>query len=222
MFPGRFITMWTSGGWLQTPTTSIYLKMWRSLWDWCDRPLTQKSPVWSPTTTPCHFLFLQPVLRGDRESANCLKALSPAGSLSLLCSFFFMATKTFLLWCVLVFLHLTACQDDERRQEKAGENRLSRGWKTKQQRPLWAPLGFVSIHLFLCTSSVCECVCVNNNQLLTITQLSDRNAHRFTFSFVFRWAYVLLGSVSLLIVSVAVSTTPTLLFSVVNYLCKQM
>lgn len=30
----------------------------RSLWDWCDRPLTQKSPVWSPTTTPCHFLFL--------------------------------------------------------------------------------------------------------------------------------------------------------------------
>lgn len=214
MFPGKCITMWTSGGWLPTPREVFgtgAIVRWHRSHQFDHRPRRR--------VTSCSF---SPVLRGDRESANCLKALSPAGSLSLLCSFFFMATKTFLLWCVLVFLHLTACQDDERRQEKAGENRLSRGWKTKQQRPLWAPLGFVSIHLFLCTSSVCECVCVNNNQLLTITHLSDRNAHRFTFSFVFRWAYVLLGSVSLLIVSVAVSTTPTLLFSVVNYLCKQM
>lgn len=214
MFPGRFITMWTSGGWLPTPREVFgtgAIVRWHRSHQFDHRPRRR--------VTSCSF---SPVLRGDRESANCLKALSPAGSLSLLCSFFFMATKTFLLWCVLVFLRLTACQDDERRQEKAGENRLSRGWKTKQQRPLWAPLGFVSIHLFLWTSSVCVWVSVNNNQLLTITHLSDRNAHRFTFSFVFRWAYVLLGSVSLLIVSVAVSTTPTLLFSVVNYLCKQM
>lgn len=65
-------------------------------------------------------------------------------------------------------------QTEQRMKNKAAASSLSAAWFR-----LHPP---VSVHIF----SVCECVCVNNNQLLTITQLSDRNAHRFTFSFVFR------------------------------------
>lgn len=215
MFPGRFITMWTSGGWLPTPREVFgtgAIVRWHRSHQFDHRPRRR--------VTSCSFS------RSSAETENpqtvSKRWVLPAPFLCFARSFLW-PQKPF---CCGVFWSFSAWQPVK--TTSAGRKRLERtDWAEdekqsssvlSERRLVSSPSTCFCAHL----QCVSVCVCVNNNQLLTITQLSDRNAHRFTFSFVFRWAYVLLGSVSLLIVSVAVSTTPTLLFSVVNYLCKQM
>lgn len=211
MFPGKCITMWTSGGWLPTPREVFgtgAIVRWHRSHQFDHRPRRR--------VTSCSFS------RSSAETEN-LQTVSkrwvlPAPFLCFARSFLW-PQKPF---CCGVFWSFSTWQPVK--TTSAGRKRLERtDWAEdeKQSSSVLSERRLVSSPS-TCFCAHLQCVCVNNNQLLTITHLSDRNAHRFTFSFVFRWAYVLLGSVSLLIVSVAVSTTPTLLFSVVNYLCKQM
>lgn len=213
MFPGKCITMWTSGGWLPTPREVFgtgAIVRWHRSHQFDHRPRRR--------VTSCSFS------RSSAETENpqtvSKRWVLPAPLLCFARSFLW-PQKPF---CCGVFWSFSTWQPVK--TTSAGRKRLERtDWAEdeKQSSSVLSERRLVSSpSTCFCAHLQCVSVCVNNNQLLTITHLSDRNAHRFTFSFVFRWAYVLLGSVSLLIVSVAVSTTPTLLFSVVNYLCKQM